>query len=168
MKKVISLIVTIFVFLSMAAIVLAYPRATDDVYVSDSDSQSDIDIISNDFNTTRTKSTPRYFVTEPNTLEALKKAHNGSTFKIQMDGIEVLPNTYIEVATEKNITLKLVNGVGEPTVNLELKQIMTKDELEKQTMKWKNNYILKLEKQIEKMKNCCNCKYCDSFDNPTY
>ena len=28
--------------------------------------------------------------------------------------------------------------------------------------------IEQLEKQIEKMKNCCNCKYCDSFDNPTY
>lgn len=28
--------------------------------------------------------------------------------------------------------------------------------------------ISELEAQINKMRNCCNCKYCDSFENPKY
>ena len=33
---------------------------------------------------------------------------------------------------------------------------MTKEELEKQTMEWKNNYILKLEKENADLKDKCN------------
>ena len=89
----------------------------------------------------------------------------------KVDGKEYRPKWELEKLQEENEELQkkyLSESYEKAKLVEQVEELQTRLEAQKETIASYDADLNKAKKQIEKMKCCVNCKYCDSFDNPTY